>query len=75
MKTAFQSMKVTILPINERISFHAAELVEEYALSHSMELADALIASTCMNSNETLLTANDKHYKPVEGLQISVFRP
>ena len=31
-----------------------------------MEMADALIAETCMEHNETLATANDKHYKVVE---------
>ena len=49
--------------------------VEAYALSHSMELADALIAGTCMEENDTLVTANDKHYKAVQGLQMTVFRP
>lgn len=28
-----------------------------------------------IEENETLVTANDKHYKVVEGLQMTVFRP
>jgi len=74
LKKAFRSMNVTILPINESISFRAVQFVEEYALSHSMELADALIASTCIEENDVLFTANDKHYKHVDGLHINIFR-
>ena len=75
MKKAFAEMKVEIIPLNEDISFRASDYVEAYALSHSMELADALIAGTCMDKNDTLVTANDKHYKAVQGLQMTVFRP
>ena len=74
MKKAFQSMEVNSIPINEDISLQAAHIVEEYALSHSMEMADALIASTCLSTNEILFTANDKHYRPLKGIQIQVFR-
>ena len=48
--------------------------VENYTLSNSMQLADALIASTVIENGETLCTANDKHYKCVPDLQMSVFR-
>jgi len=40
-----------------------------------MEMADALIAGTCIEENETLVTANDKHYRVVEGLRMTIFRP
>ena len=36
---------------------------------------DAFIASTCKKYGETLCTANDKHYKAINGLMIDVFRP
>ena len=68
-------MDVSIIPINESTSLQAAKYVEEYALSDSMELADALIAATCVQRNEILYTANDKHYKAVKELQFSIFRP
>ena len=67
-------MGVHIILINARISSEAANLVEEYTLSHSMEMADALIAGTCLENNEELLTANDKHYRMIENLEIAVFR-
>jgi predicted nucleic acid-binding protein len=40
-----------------------------------MELADAIIAATAMEYHETLLTANDKHYKFIPNIQIDRFRP
>ena len=75
MKKAFAEMSVEIIPLSEGISLRASDYVEMYALSHSMEMADALIAGTCMERNEVLVTANDKHYRVVEGLQMTVFRP
>ena len=75
MKKAFDGMGVHIIPVNESISIRAANLVEQYTLSHSMEMADALIASTCIETDNVLFTANDKHYKMVDGLQKEIFRP
>ena len=64
-------MSVEIIPLSESISLRASDYVEMYSLSHSMEMADALIASTCIKENETLITANDKHYRVVEGLRMT----
>ena len=75
MKKALADMNVEIIPLSEEVSMRAADYVEKYSLSHSMELADALIAATCVAENDTLVTANDKHYKVVQALQMTVFRP
>lgn len=61
--------------ISEEISAKALFYVEEYFLSHSMELADAMIAATATASGMKLLTANDKHYRIVKELEIDIFRP
>ncbi|WP_372972680.1 type II toxin-antitoxin system VapC family toxin [Marinobacter sp.] len=61
--------------IDEAISSRAAFLVEEYSLSHSMEMADALIASAALSMGESLLTANDKHYRFIPDLELEIFRP
>ena len=66
---------VKTIYVNEEISAKALFFVEEYFLSHSMELADAMIAATVTIYGMTLLTANDKHYKVVKGLDMKVFRP
>jgi predicted nucleic acid-binding protein len=66
---------VEILQINNDISTRAMIYIEQYALSHSMELADSLIAATCINGSELLLTANDKHYRHIPNMQIKKFVP
>ena len=75
MKGAFSKMGIEIIPVSESISRRAARLVEGYTLSHSMEMADALIAATCIEYGQTLFTANDKHYRMINDLTINVFRP
>lgn len=66
---------VEIVQINNDISTRAMIYIEQYALSHSMELADSLIAATCINESESLLTANDKHYRHIPNIQIKKFIP
>lgn len=75
IKKILKELDVAILPITEAITYRAMRLVDDYALSDSMELGDALIAATCIEGEETLCTANEKHYKCVPGLSLSVFRP
>jgi predicted nucleic acid-binding protein len=67
--------EVNIVQINKDISTRAMIYVEEYFLSNSVELADALIAATCVNTSEILLTANGKHYKHIPNMQITNFNP
>ena len=53
----------------------ACYLVEKYALSHSLYMADALIAATAISHSLPLLTANAKHFSAVAGLRVQVFKP
>ncbi|GHV67625.1 ribonuclease VapC [Spirochaetia bacterium] len=66
---------VEIMQINENISTRAMFLVEDYFLSSSLELGDAIIASTALENQEIVLTGNDKHYKFIPNIQIKKFRP
>jgi predicted nucleic acid-binding protein len=66
---------VRIIQINESISARAIFLVENYFLSHSLELGDAIIASTALENQETILTGNDKHYRFISNIQIQKFKP
>ena len=59
---------VAIIQINQDISTRAMIYIEAYFLSNSMGLADALIAATCINGSELLLTANEKHYKHIPNI-------
>jgi predicted nucleic acid-binding protein len=67
--------RVNIIQINNDISTRAMFYVEDFILSHAMELSDSLIAATCINNSEILLTANDKHYKHIPNIQLKKFEP
>ena len=75
LQKTLKQWNVKTIYINEEISTKALFLVEEYFLSHSMQLADSLIASTCTTCGATLITANDKHYRVIKDLDIEIFRP
>ncbi len=75
LQNILKNWGVKTIYLNETISAKALFYVEEYFLSHSMQLADALIGATATEYGLTLITANDKHYKVINGLDISVFRP
>lgn len=64
-----------IIPISENISHRAIIYMEEHAQKSGMDMADALIAATAVENTQPLCTANDKHYKVISDLQLSVFRP
>ena len=51
------------------------DLVEAYYFSNSLELGDAIIGVTAKENYETLLTANDKHYRIIQDLKLEIFRP
>ena len=64
-----------ILQINVNISSRAMFYVEDYHLSNSLELGDALIAATALEHHEILMSANDKHFSFIPNIQIKRFRP
>ena len=75
LKKALKQWRVKTIYMDNEISALALFYVEEYFLSHSMQLADALIGATCATHGMTLYTANDKPYRVIKDLEISVFRP
>ena len=75
LKKALKQWRVKTIYMDNEISALALFYVEEYFLSHSMQLADALIGATCATYGMTLYTANDKHYRVIKDLDIFVFRP
>ncbi len=64
-----------ILPISTAISDRAMQLIDAYVLSHSLQLGDALIAATALEHGLTVLTANAKHFTPINSLQVEIFAP
>lgn len=64
-----------VLPIDENISQRATVFIENYALSHGLQLADALIAASAVESGATLISANTKHYKVIPDIDLKTYRP
>jgi predicted nucleic acid-binding protein len=64
-----------IIQIDKEISSRGMFYVQEYSLSHSMFLADALIAATVVQNSEKLLTANDRHYRFIPNIECLKFKP
>lgn len=75
LRRALHAWGAKILYISEEISVKAMFFVEQHFLSHSIELADALIGATAISHGFPILTGNDKHYKILKDLQIKKFRP
>ena len=75
LRKALHAWNVKILYISEEISVKAMFFVEQHFLSHSIQLADALIGATAISHGLPILTGNDKHYKIFRDLQIKKFRP
>ena len=64
-----------IIQIDKDISSRAMFYVQEYAFSHSMTLADALIAATAIQNSDRLFTANEKHYRFIPTIDLLKFNP
>jgi predicted nucleic acid-binding protein len=64
-----------ILPVDENISHRATVYIENYALSHGLLLADALIAASAVESGYTLVTANSRHYRMIPEIAVKTYRP
>lgn len=65
----------TILPVTEKISQKAVELLKEYHLSHGLLILDAFIAATAIDYKSKLITANLKHFQMIEGLELIPWPP
>ena len=75
LRRALHAWNTKILYISEELSVKAMFFVEQHYLSHSIQLADALIGATAISHGLPILTGNDKHYKIVKDIQIKRFRP
>jgi predicted nucleic acid-binding protein len=65
--------QATMLPLTEAITRRAIALMESLALSHGVQMGDALIAATALEHGLPVLTANTKHFSAVDDLQIEAF--
>jgi len=75
LRKFLRDRNATIIYITEEISVKAMFYVEQYYLSQSVEIADAFICATAVAYGLPLLTANEKHYKPLKDVRIKIFKP
>lgn len=75
LRKALRAWKARIIYIDHEISAKAMFYVEQHYLSHSVELADALIAATAVSTGAPLATGNHKHYKALKDLDVTKFKP
>jgi predicted nucleic acid-binding protein len=74
-KQFLADLHFTLLPLTETIGHRAMVYIEEYGLASSLRAGDALIAATATENNLTLMSGNGKHFKPIHGLRLKIFRP
>jgi len=75
LRKALRNWDTKILFISEEISIKAMFFVERFYLSHSLMLADSLIAATALANGLPLLTGNGKHYDMIKDLETKIFKP
>lgn len=75
LQTSLAKRQVERLPLTTAITERAITLMENLALSHGMQMGDALIAATALEYRLTVLTGNVKHFSAVPGLQVERFQP
>ena len=75
VKKMLERRAATLLPLSEAITLRAIDLMESLSLSHGLQMGDALIAATALDHGLPVLTANVKHFSPVEGLTVEAFFP
>lgn len=75
IRQSLRQLRFSILPLSEPIGATAAAIVEQHSLAHGIQLADALIAATAIETGHPLCTANVKHFRPIGSLSRVAFRP
>jgi predicted nucleic acid-binding protein len=75
LRKSIHAWNTKLLYVSEEISSKAMFYVEEHFLSHSLELADALIGATAVTYGLPILTGDNKHYKIIKDIQVKGFRP
>ena len=73
-RKALHTWNTNLIYVSEEISSKAMFYVEQHFLSHSLQIADALIGATAVAYGLPILTGNNKHYKVIKDLQIKKFR-
>ncbi len=75
IRAGVRAWNADIVHVTSEISSRAVYFVEQHFHAHALRLADALIGATAIELGLPLLTANAKHYKMLNELELITFRP
>lgn len=73
LKKGLAAHQTQVLQLTAAISERAAVLIDALALSHSLQLGDALIAATALEHDLAVLSGNVRHFAAVPGLTLEPF--
>ncbi len=74
-RSLFKDLSVRHILIDHEITVKALFWMEEFLLSHRLQIADALIAATADIYGLELVTSNVSDYQFLPNLKIKTFRP
>lgn len=75
IKSFLTQYEFTILGFTGNIGHRAMIYIEQYSISHGLRVGDAIIAATAAENDLQLMSANEKHFRPLKDLKLKVFRP
>jgi predicted nucleic acid-binding protein len=75
IRASLRQLGFRILPLSEAMGSTAAVLIEQHSLAHGIQVVDALIAATAIESGWPLCTGNAKHFRAISGLARVAFHP
>lgn len=59
-----------IISVSEQVSDKAIDLLKQYRLSHGLQIADALIAATAIDTDIQLISKSQRDYRFIEALRL-----
>ena len=74
MKRFLSPLGFSVLPVTANISSRAVSIMEVTALRSDLGVCDAFIFATALDTGNTLLSGNAKHFKEVPLLDAIAFR-
>ena len=74
MKRFLSTLGFSVLPVTTNISSRAVAIMEATTLKSDLGVCDAFIFATALDTGDTLLSGNAKHFKEVPLLDAVAFR-
>lgn len=75
LRSFLMDLGFDVLPLTENIGHRASVYMEEFALKSGLTMADALLASTAVENQSPLCSANVKHLRAISEMELMIFRP